>query len=121
MTTGASFDKEQAAVRSARQAVRAWAIALLAVAGLGVLALYLVRSPLVRTGSILDDNVFLLGAILIAVSLFLASRAAQWKILLHCDVHCTFCHRPLAERVRLLSSPSPICPHCQMRIFRGHA
>ena|SRR5436190_17594887 len=120
MATDAAYSEEVSAVRNAKRAIRRWAIGLVATAAVAIVLLYLLRAPAARAGSILDDNLFLLGTIVVIGAFLLASRVVQWKVLLQYDVHCTFCHRPLATRIRVLSSPSPMCPHCHMRIFEGH-
>lgn len=47
--------------------------------------------------------------------IYMVSNWRQWVALLTFELRCPHCHRRLAERVNLLSSPTPNCPHCGQR------
>src|ERR1044071_8849188 len=99
------------AQRKAKDWLRCAAIALLSGLGASVGLLYWVRSADAK-GSLLDDDMFLVGVVLLGFVAYLGACVVQWRALVKFALCCWSCQRRLATGVHLFRSPNYLCPHC---------
>lgn len=95
-------EKTLAIQRAVRNDVKRDAIILMSILILGMILL------LVGFGSIHLTIPFL-------ITIYVTSNWRQWNALLKNNLHCPHCNQPIANGVKLHTSPSHNCPHCGKR------
>jgi len=91
--------------------LRRFVVVLLALFLAAVGGLYWARRG-ASQGSVFDDNIFLIGIVVLGLVTYFTACIVQWHALLKFSLSCWSCERPLATKVRVFWSPNSYCPHC---------